>query len=58
MKSIAGLGITCIFTTHDDAIAALADTVLCMRCGSWETRQRTVPGTNKSTVGVSQEPFL
>jgi ATP-binding cassette subfamily B protein RaxB len=60
MRSIAALGITCIFTTHDDAIAALADRVLILGSGSWETRQRTVPGTNKSTLehGAPQQPFL
>jgi ATP-binding cassette subfamily B protein RaxB len=61
MQSIVALGITCIFTTHHDTIAALADRVLVMGSGSWETRQRMVPGTNKSTHGAghhAQQPFL
>jgi ATP-binding cassette subfamily B protein RaxB len=62
MKSIAALGITCIFTTHNDALAELADRVLFMGPGSCEIRQRMVPGTNKSTLGAGhgapQQPFL
>jgi ATP-binding cassette subfamily B protein RaxB len=36
MHSIAALGITCIFTTHHDAVAELADRVLVMGPGRWE----------------------
>ncbi len=44
MQSIAELGITCIFTTHRDAVAQLADKVISLeRDGSWRldrTRDR------------------
>jgi len=43
MQSIAALGITCIFTTHNDAVAALADRVLTLGPGTWQIRQQTVP---------------
>ena len=38
MASIASLGITCVYTTHREAIARLADTVLVLTRAGWEAR--------------------
>jgi ATP-binding cassette subfamily B protein RaxB len=43
MQSIGALGITCIFTTHHDAIAALADRVLVMDSGTYALTRRNNP---------------
>jgi ATP-binding cassette subfamily B protein RaxB len=38
MQAIAGLGVTCIYTTHHDAVARLADKVLSLGADGWTLR--------------------
>ncbi len=61
MTSIAALGVTCVYTTHRDSVAALADVVLVLGNADWEVRPRSTRAHFSARLALRHlphQPFL